>query len=684
MNDATNWFDLLYLAANGGALLVHLTIKATLLLLVMSAVIRLLRRSSAAVKHTLWLACFLGLLLLPILTFALPSWHPLGANSPASSLSEPLRLGLAASAEPSSGEKTSSLLVRTIATGRSDFVPVVSTAQWILAVTSVCWLLGAVLGIRKLALGFVAAKRLQSRGYLVGDDRLQDDSLQDEFRQCMASLNLQASVFKALPRLILVHDEALPVPLTWGCWRPVVLMPVTSAQWSTSCRRAALLHELAHIQRWDWFVQSLASLTCLLFWFHPLVWFAAQSLRLESERATDDHVLASGLKATDYSSSLLEIVRFVASNRENERQQNVKQKDSLMKFAVPMSGTSKIETRLHSLLDPKQSRSVVTKKLRVAISLVALAAVVPLATAKEPAGAAEEPAKSQSNLSSALVINRSELHVVNPLPEDLIPEAKDIVTGFKFIGNTLLSSAELQKLLVSKIGAVSSDADMLADGRAIYNAYIAIGFPRLSLVMSQERGVITYELFERKISTSRQEGLVDVPISIRRRSKVINPLHDTPSPQAKDVVTGFKFSGNTLLTSAELQAALVSKIGAISSRNDIAADADAINKTYASKGFAGLLLDISQEKGVITYKVIEAKISQIKLEGLVAIKPTVIEKLITVSANDIYDAGKINSNLDRIFDTGLFSDLTFKPEDDPKAPGSVIVTLNFKEKAATP
>ncbi|RYF48441.1 MAG: hypothetical protein EOO38_10085, partial [Cytophagaceae bacterium] len=489
MNDANTWFDRLYFAANGGALLVHLTIKATLLLLLTFAVVRLLRRSSAAVKHTLWLACFLGLLLLPILTFALPAWQPLGPNSLASSLSEPFHPGLAASAKPSS------LLLRTIAAGNSDFGRVVSTAQWLLALTFVCWMLGAVLATRKLALGFIAAKRLQSKGCLFGNDRLQDDSLQDEFRQCTASLNLRASVFRAMPRLFLVHDEALSIPLTWGCWRPVVLMPVSSIQWSASCRRAAFLHELAHIQRWDWFVQSLACLSCLLFWFHPLVWFAAQSLRLESERATDDHVLASGLKATEYSSSLLEIVRFVAYNRENERKQNVKQKDSLMKFAVPMSGTSKIETRLHSILDPKQSRSVVTRKLQVAIPLLALAAIVPIAAAKEPAAAAEEPAKSQPTPPSSAVTIRKELKIIrneakgiNPLPAAPSPGAKDVVKGFKFSGNTLLTSAELQEALVSKIGAISSEADIDADLLAILNIYTSKGFGGKALSTSQEKG----------------------------------------------------------------------------------------------------------------------------------------------------------------------------------------------------
>ncbi|RYG61305.1 hypothetical protein EON80_24025, partial [bacterium] len=109
-----------------------------------------------------------------------------------------------------------------------------------------------------------------------------------------------------------------------------------------------------------------------------------------------------------------------------------------------------------------------------------------------------------------------------------------------------------------------------------------------------------------------------------------------------------------------------------------------ISETYTNKGFAGLLLGISQEKGIITYNVVEGKISQIKLEGLVTVKPAAIEKIIAVSVNDLFDVRKVRTGISRIFDTGLFEDLNFSAADDPKVPGGIIVTLKLKEKDATP
>ena len=60
-------------------------------------------------------------------------------------------------------------------------------------------------------------------------------------------------------RVTLLRSEA-GMPLTWGIVRPQVLIPADAENWSSAQQRAVLLHELAHVQRWDWLTQTLANI----------------------------------------------------------------------------------------------------------------------------------------------------------------------------------------------------------------------------------------------------------------------------------------------------------------------------------------------------------------------------------------------------------------------------------------
>ena len=82
--------------------------------------------------------------------------------------------------------------------------------------------------------------------------------------------------------------EGVAAPLTCGVWHPVILFPTEARRWSEADLRRALVHEMEHVGRADWAIQLLARLTCVLYWFHPLVWMAWQRLGLEAERACDD------------------------------------------------------------------------------------------------------------------------------------------------------------------------------------------------------------------------------------------------------------------------------------------------------------------------------------------------------------------------------------------------------------
>ena len=90
--------------------------------------------------------------------------------------------------------------------------------------------------------------------------------------------------------------------MTWGVLRPVILLPLVHGRLGQSEKRdAVILHERAHVERRDWMWQTFAQAVTAVFWFHPLVWFAAAQLRrCEAERAADDRALAGGIQPAEY------------------------------------------------------------------------------------------------------------------------------------------------------------------------------------------------------------------------------------------------------------------------------------------------------------------------------------------------------------------------------------------------
>ncbi|MEO7037731.1 MAG: penicillin-binding transpeptidase domain-containing protein [Polyangiaceae bacterium] len=105
-----------------------------------------------------------------------------------------------------------------------------------------------------------------------------------------------------------VHPR-LEGPLVVGLFRPVILLPVAAAEWSAERLRSVLLHESAHVRRWDGLALFGAQCVCALYWFQPLAWLAAARLRRECELAADESVLAAGVRASTYAEHLLAIAR---------------------------------------------------------------------------------------------------------------------------------------------------------------------------------------------------------------------------------------------------------------------------------------------------------------------------------------------------------------------------------------
>ncbi len=163
-------------------------------------------------------------------------------------------------------------------------------------------------------------------------------------------------------------------PIVWGAFTPEIVVPESWPTWSAGQRRAVLAHEHAHVARRDTLTSLLGALICCVFWLQPLAWLACRRLRIEAECACDDAVVNSGVPALAYAESLLDMAR----TRE----------------AVPglaataMAARPTLPVRIRALLAENTRRTPMTSLHRIALTIVALAVVVPLGAT----GAASDPA----------------------------------------------------------------------------------------------------------------------------------------------------------------------------------------------------------------------------------------------------------------------------------------------------
>ena len=140
------------------------------------------------------------------------------------------------------------------------------------------------------------------------------------------------------------------MPMVWGAFRPVILLPAEATSWTAELRRDVLLHELAHVRRHDYLNQLVTRLACAVHWFNPLAWMAARRLRAERERACDDHVLGTGASACDYAEHLVAVARGLRPAARGT-------------LGVPMAGRSSFGERVVALLDEGRARGVLTGTL---------------------------------------------------------------------------------------------------------------------------------------------------------------------------------------------------------------------------------------------------------------------------------------------------------------------------------
>jgi beta-lactamase regulating signal transducer with metallopeptidase domain len=322
-----------------------LVVKATLILLAGLVATKLTRTARASVRHLVIASTFAALIALPLLL----------AAAPALTIDVPVTpspgAAAAAAFNPRAAQSES---VATQAAPRESR-PVLSMGDALRGV----WLTGTVVFLIPVAAVLWRLSMIRRTGLPTAWRR-------DE----LAQLARERGVLKPVD---VVEHEAVPGPMTFGVFRPVIVLPPDAREWSEAELRRALTHELEHIQRGDWLMQILARIVAAFYWFHPMVWTAWRRLCLEAERSCDDAVVMHE-ERTDYAEQLVTLAQRMSATP--------------VQPLLGMANRSDLSTRVTAVLDDRLRRG--RAGVALAAGTLAAAAVMVITVAPVRAVAREE------------------------------------------------------------------------------------------------------------------------------------------------------------------------------------------------------------------------------------------------------------------------------------------------------
>jgi GWxTD domain-containing protein len=155
------------------------------------------------------------------------------------------------------------------------------------------WIAGVLIFHLRGMASWIAARRLRRTGVCCAADLWQS-----RLDRLKIRLRMDRSV-------ALLESCLAEVPVVIGYVRPIILMPVgLMAGLPVEQVEAILLHELAHIRRYDYLVNLLQVFVEGLLFYHPAVWWISGVMRTERENCCDDLVVSVTGGAYEYASAL--------------------------------------------------------------------------------------------------------------------------------------------------------------------------------------------------------------------------------------------------------------------------------------------------------------------------------------------------------------------------------------------
>jgi beta-lactamase regulating signal transducer with metallopeptidase domain/tetratricopeptide (TPR) repeat protein len=364
--------------------LLHFLWQGTVVALLIAPVVVLLRSASPKVRYNLYVLALFLMALCPLATFTFlrsmtvgmhhaQDWtvmSPAGLVVPTPVVGEtpPLQWSLRARvnqprARLATGPTPTQSAVQTV--GQFDWRQYAPHAV-------VGYLIGVFLMLGRVVLALCGGNRLRRQSQPVTEP-----TVLEALKRAVAALGL-----RVVPAVTYCARVAMPTVI--GVLRPAILLPMSlMSGLSPDQIEMLLLHELAHIRRYDHIINIVQRLIEALLFFHPAVWFVSRRIRVERELCCDDLVVAAGGQPLAYAASLVQMAELSLSSQVSRRLQPA----ALGAGEKP----SQLRRRIHRLLDDPMHEAV-----RLTRAWVVIAAITVVATCAAVTGLSSQAAKGEA------------------------------------------------------------------------------------------------------------------------------------------------------------------------------------------------------------------------------------------------------------------------------------------------
>lgn len=263
-------------------------------------------------------------------------------------------------------------------------------------------------------------------------------------------------------RLVSVRQsDKISTPLTYGIFKPVILMPKKTNWENTEQLEYVLLHEYVHICRYDSAVKLISALAVCVHWFNPFVWVMYVLFQRDIELACDEsvvHRFGETSKST-YAHMLIDMEA---------------RKSGFMPLCNSFSKNA-IEERIIAIMKMKK-----TSVIAVLAAVILIAGV----TTVFATTAADKKTENNDTNFSENEFNEDQMSFARM--DELDMEREEYKAGVIDIGALNIGDEAFEDVKVLKIGVINTDALKIRD-EASGDAEV------LSLLMETQAVVISSE-----------------------------------------------------------------------------------------------------------------------------------------------------------------------------------------------